>query len=285
MHASASDVAAGFTQFVSFPDVVLQLDNMIENGVSDTDDFAQLISRDPGLTATLLGLANSTLYGFSGKISTVDRAISLIGMQEVRDLVLSVAIKGVLDKVPNQILTADEFWRFSLCCGLASRHVADVVRYSQKDTLFTASLLHDIGHQAMYHQMPDVCVEILLLTQYRMDDVEAFDLERQITGFDYQEVGAEIARAWRFPEVLQDTIGYQQVPENAPRHQFESAIVQVGTVVATMVELERTGYWRTPNISAFAMEILGLQEDRLFPMVSHIQTAFDGMRPVFGIAA
>ena len=93
MNISAKDIAARFTQAMTFPEVVLHFDDMLNDGVSGTSDFAQLISRDPGLAATLLRFANSPMYGFSGKVSTIDRAIALIGMQAIGNLVLAVSIR------------------------------------------------------------------------------------------------------------------------------------------------------------------------------------------------
>ena len=102
MNTNAKDIAAEFTKAMTFPEVILQFDDMLNDGVSSISDFAQLISQDPGLTATLLKFANSPLYGFSGKVSTVDEAVFLIGMWVIRDLVLAVSIRTTFSKSPNK---------------------------------------------------------------------------------------------------------------------------------------------------------------------------------------
>jgi len=285
MATNADDIAAGFTKAISFPEVVLQLDEMLKDEVSGRDDFARLISRDPGLTATLLRIANSAMYGFSGRVSTVDRAIALVGMREIRDLVLSVTMKTSFDQIPNDIQTMNDFWRHSLCCALACRRISETANYLHKDAMFTAGLIHDIGHLAMFSQMPEACTRILLLTQYRMDDVETYELERELIGFDHHQVGAIIARAWRFPELLQDTIRYHHVPDEAPQHQLESSIVHLGNTVATLIELERKNHRRTLKVSPVALQLLGLDEQQLQSMSIEIETDLCEMCPIFGIAA
>lgn len=285
MKTDAAAIAASFTKAISFPEVVLQLDDMLNDGVSNTNDFAQLISRDPGLTATLLKFANSPLYGFSGNVATVDRAVSLIGMREIRDLVLAVSARNAFDGVPNTLITMSDYWRHSLICGLACRRIAEVVRHGQRDVLFTAGLLHDIGQLAMFTEIPNECREVLIGAQYRSDEVDMFSLEREIVGFDHQDVGTKIAKEWRFPEILQDTMKYHHVPDEAPRHQFESYVVHVGNTMAVLVELEMDGFSQVPPVSANALDNIGLSEEQLLAMLPDIQAMFNDMRSVFDIAA
>ncbi len=279
------DVAASFSKAISFPDVVLQLDDMLNDGISNTADFAQVISRDPGLTATLLRFANSPVYGFPGRVASVDRAVSLIGMREIRDLVLAVAVRSSFDGISTRLISMSDFWRHSLCCALACRRIAEVVRHSQREVLFTAGLLHDIGQLAMFNEIPDVCQEVLLKAQYRSDEVEMFELEREIVGFDHQEVGVAIAEAWRFPGVLRDTIRFHHLPDEATAHRFESCVVHIGNSMAVLVELDMDGFSQVPPLSPSALTTVGLDEDQVLAMLPDVAAMFRDMRPVFGIAA
>ncbi len=285
MNTTAKDIAARFTRAMTLPEIVLRFDDMLNDGVSNASDFSQLISRDPGLTATLLRFANSPLYGFSGKVATIDRAISLIGMRDIRDLVLAVSIRTTFDKIPTDIISMDDFWRHSLCCALASRRIAEMLRHSQRDVLFTSGLIHGIGQLAMLSEIPDVCVDVFLQAQRRDDVVEHYQLERELIGFDHHEVGAEIARAWRFPLMLQDTIKFHHVPDEAPRHQFECSIVNLGNAIAVMVVLEMDWFSKAPPISTSALEHIGLDQEQLQPIVLQVHAMFHEIRPVFGIAA
>ena len=178
-----------------------------------------------------------------------------------------------------------EFWRHSLCCALASERIAEAVDHPKKAVLFTAGLIHDIGKLAMFSQIPDACLDAFVRGQNKDDEVEVFQLEREVIGFDHQDVGAEIAKAWRFPEILQDTINFHHAPDEALRHQFESSIVHLGNTVAMMVESKMGGLSKVPPISSSALAHIGLDEEQLQPMIPHIQVMFHQMRPVFGLAA
>ena len=285
MNISAKDIAARFTQAMTFPEVVLHFDDMLNDGVSGTSDFAQLISRDPGLAATLLRFANSPMYGFSGKVSTIDRAIALIGMQAIGNLVLAVSIRTSFQKIPDNIMSMDDFWRHALCCALASRHIADVVCPGQRDILFTAGLIHDIGQLAMLSQIPDKCVDVILRSRHKDSAVEPYKLERELIGFDHHEVGAEIAKAWHFPAVLQDTIAFHHIPDEAPQHQFESWVVHVGNSIARTAVLKMDWFSDVPRVSRPALAHIGLDEENFLSMVPQVQAMFHEMRPVFRLAA
>lgn len=285
LNTTAISIAIEFTRAMTFPAIVLKFDDMLNDGVSNMRDFAQLISQDPSLTATLLRFANSPLYGFSGKVSTIDGAVSLIGMQEIRDLVFAVSIRKTFDKLPNNTTIMVDFWRHSLCCALASKQIAEVVGHSQKAVLFTGGLMHAIGSLAMFSQIPDDCAEVFRRVSCSSDGTRIFQLEREIIGFDHHEVGAEIAKAWRFPGILRDIINFSHVPDEAPEHQFESSIVHVGDVLATMVELAMGAPLTVPSVSSSALAYIQLDEEQLSPMIPQVQALFHEMRPVFGISA
>jgi len=282
---NAKDIAARFTRAITFPEVILEFDDMLNDGVSDTGDFARLISRDPGLTATLLRFANSPMYGFSGEVSTIARAIALIGMQAIRNLVFAVSIRVTFDKIPENIITMEDYWRHSLCSALASRLIADSVHRGQRDVLFTAGLIHNIGQLAMLTEIPDECADVLLRSRHKESGVEYYKLERELIGFDHHEVGVAIARAWRFPAILQDTIAFHHVPDEAPRHSFESWIVHVGNYIAETVLLKMDWFSKAPSVSRSALAHIGLDEEQLLQMVPQVQAMFHEMRPVFRLAA
>lgn len=285
MQLSAKDIAAEFTEAMTFPEVMLQFDDMLNDGVSNMTDIAQLISRDPGLAATLLRFANSPLYGFSGEVATIERAIALIGMRSIRNLVFAVSIKTNFDHVPENIMTMDDFWRHSLCCALASQHLADVARPRQRDVLFTAGLIHNIGQLAMLSVIPDACVDVLLRSRHAVGGTEFNKLERELIGFDHHEVGAEIASAWHFPAVLQDTIRFHHTPDKAPQHQFESWIVHIGNNIAETVMMKMDWFAKADPVSNRVLAKIGLDEQQLAPMIPQVEAVFHEMRPVFKLAA
>lgn len=211
------------TDLVSLPDVVIHLQEAIADPSSTADTIANIIGNDPGLTARLLKLANSPLYGFSGRIDTISRAVSLVGTESLYHLVLATCVVSTFRNIPAKLLDMDEFWIQSAYCGVVARLLAKEARVLHPERLFVAGLLHAIGSLLIYVKCPDEAREILLASQGRRELVPL--LERDLLGFTYADVGAEIARQWNLPLWLQKAIGYHLRPEAAGEQQFETGIL------------------------------------------------------------
>ena len=83
---------SGVNKLISLPDIYYRLESAIESPSSTVDDFAKLLGSDPDLCARLLSLANSAFYSFPAKIESIDRAVSTIGLRQIRELVLVTSV-------------------------------------------------------------------------------------------------------------------------------------------------------------------------------------------------
>ena len=118
---------------------------MLEDPNTTANDLGRVIGRDTGLTARLLKIVNSAFYGFQSRIETVSRAVTIIGMRELRGLVLAASAIEAFSKVPNKVLNMANFWRHSVYCGVVAQLLAERSNVLHAERLFVAGLLHDIG--------------------------------------------------------------------------------------------------------------------------------------------
>ena len=118
MSITPEELVKNVGELVSLPDVCIRVNQMVDDPNASAVAFGEVISQDPGLTARLLRIANSAFYGFSQEIDTVSRAVTIIGLGKLRDLVLATSTVDVFDKIPNELLTMENFWRHSLSCAL-----------------------------------------------------------------------------------------------------------------------------------------------------------------------
>ena len=197
MAISASDLVKDIGGLVTLPDVYLRINQLVEDPNSTTEDIARVVSRDPSFTVRLLRVANSALYGRSSTIDTVSRAVTLIGTLQIRSLALSMSVANSFSGLPNELVSMENFWRHSLLCALASRHLAKEARRCDPEALFTAGLLHDIGELVIFNRLPEQAKEALLIVLDSQDEVPIYQAERQVMGFDHSEVGGELARQWQ----------------------------------------------------------------------------------------
>lgn len=187
--------------------------------VSDKDERAllQLIEKDPSISARVIGLANSPLFGASRKIMSVGDAAALLGIRRVKMTAMSFAMMNAMARTPAGLLNVHDLWRHSLTVTMAmqtmSRYMPPAVRPSD-DEVFLAGLLHDIGFLVLdcIHPMLSDRFHALLAaeTGRSVEEVEVGVLE-----MSHSELGAELARHWGLPENIVAVLRYHHQPGEA----------------------------------------------------------------------
>ena len=127
------------------PSIVFELNEVIANPLSSSEDIAQVVNRSPSLTALLLKIVNSPFYGFPSKIDKISLAVTLIGTREISGLALGISLVSLFNKIPKELLSMYSFLRHSLACGIISRILAAHKSLPQTEQLFVSGLLHDLG--------------------------------------------------------------------------------------------------------------------------------------------
>jgi putative nucleotidyltransferase with HDIG domain len=223
----AADLVKGSLRLVALPETCARLTSLVDDPRSTGAMVAQVIGTDPGLCARLLRIANSPFYGFPSRIDTLERAVTVIGMHALRDLVLASSVIRIISRIG--IVDMRPFWRHSLICGLASRALGARCGATRLESLFVAGLLHDIGQVIILMKLPEIAREMRVRA---IDcDVPLYELERAVLGFDHADVGAELLRQWLLPESLWQAVKYHHGPMT--RHPtLGASIVQAADVIA-----------------------------------------------------
>jgi HD-like signal output (HDOD) protein len=229
-------------------------------------ELVEVIELDAGLAASVLRLANSALYGHVGKVDTLGRAITVIGHQSLRDLVVATSTVKAFHDIPVELVDMDTFWDNSITCAVLSKLLAQQARLPEGEVLFLGGLFHGIGRLVLYAKRPEQYREVL--QKARVGDSDLVAAERQVFGFTYADVGAALLTAWKLPEKLQVVVGHHLDPTQAPRFAPEVAVVhlasQLTDSLAPCLKTRKTPSPYTPNASAAAsMETLGLTADNL----------------------
>lgn len=230
---SADDLIKGSLRLVSPPDVLIKLNRILDDPRCTASMLARTVATDPGLTARLLRLANSPFYGFPSRIDSIERALAVIGMNALRNLVLATSVSETFGRLPVDHM--QDFWRHSLHCGLLSRALGERCGMRDPESLFVAGLLHDVGQLLMFAKLPEMTRE----AHARADDcglpVDA--LERSIIGIDHAEVGGELLRRWNLPQNLWEPVARHHRPLDvgldSAQTQTAAAILHVADILAS----------------------------------------------------
>lgn len=268
----ATRLVKGVATLVSLPDVCLRVNDMVDDARSSAADIGSVIMQDPGLTARLLKIANSSFYRFPSKIETVSRAITIIGMRELRFLVLASSAVRSFDRLENNLVDMASFWRHSLYTAVIARHLAGHCNVLHRERLFVAGLLHDIGHLVMYNRIPDL-VQVMLHRANRSGE-PMYQAERDVFDIDHGVVGAELLKLWNLPESLQHSVEHHHEPQNAGAYGLEAAVVHIANSLAVLAERGSVNPADGPDIAPLAWEITRLNADLIEPTLLEARSQF-----------
>jgi HD-like signal output (HDOD) protein len=192
----------------SFSTTVAKVLEICNNPQSSPLDLSRAISLDPVLMARVLRLINSTYAGSARPVTSPVKAIIMLGINTVKNMALSTAILVNLAVKYSTGLNMDEFWRHSLCTGIAARLIAQ--KRNIADTLleeyFIAGLLHDIGKIPVNAVKADKYRKAIELAN--RERICLYQAEKRILDFDHCDAGKIIVEAWHLEGAVGDVIGF-----------------------------------------------------------------------------
>ncbi|MBI3128927.1 MAG: HDOD domain-containing protein [Candidatus Tectomicrobia bacterium] len=263
----------------SLPTVFHQLDVAVNNPRSSMRQVAEIISADQALSARLLKLVNSAFFGFPSRIETITHAVTIVGMQQLRDLALATSIVQMFKGIPIALLNPKSFWMHSIASGTAARILASYHQEPNVERFFVAGLLHDIGHLVLYRHQADLAKETLLRS------IEAgrvlYQVEREMMGTDHAEVGGELLSFWKLPPSLAEAVRFHHLPCGSGRYPLEASIVHLSDVIANALQLGTSGERHVPPLEPRAWDGLKLPVSILSPAVSQLEQQVAGALALF----
>ena len=182
----------------ALPDACFKVKALMEDENSAISDFADVISVDPSMTSRLLQIANSAIYHFPGEISTISRAITIIGTQAIYNMMLVDVAASAFKHFENQAINLKRFWRMSIYCGLVTKNLAIKAGVKDIERLFVAGLLQNFGELLVAKISPDIAAQC---EQYHRDNLP-WALQELALGYTYTDISAELLKIWQLPEKL-----------------------------------------------------------------------------------
>ena len=183
---------------------------------ASANDLMRVISLDPVLTARVLKLINSAYYSLGSPITSLTRAIVMLGLNNVKNLALSFAIlQNLRSNESNSVFSPDEFWMHSLCVGVIAKNIAAVKMDATRglEAFFVAGLLHDLGKIPLNRQFP---IEYRRVWELAAKDKNTLrHSENTLLGIDHCTVGRMIAKKWRLGATLVEALSYHHDPDNS----------------------------------------------------------------------
>ncbi len=230
---SKSNISAVLKQietFPSLPAIVSRVMTITANPESSASEMMEAILPDPSMSATILKIANSAFFGLPREVGTIEKAVMVLGFDEIKNIVLGKAVfnsfKQFKDKNKKSI---DDFWAHSFTCGLAAKILAERIDLSPSE-MFTAGLIHDIGKLAMLITFP--CNYVHLLNMDNDSRFTSYEQEQELFSICHDKVAHQILNRWLFPQQLLLAVGYHHRPQETDESPLLPSVIQVADIVA-----------------------------------------------------
>lgn len=233
--ASAQELVASCSNVFTLPEIYFRVRDVVDDPESTTEHLAHVLKMDPAISARMLKIVNSPLYGFPKQVDTVTRAVNLLGMQAVRDLVTATTVGRSFSGMTVQIMDLSAYWRKSVLCALMAGKIAKACGIEDSERFFIEGLLRDIGHLVLYQTIPERAQSALIEAGNLGEPLAA--VEQSNFGCDFTEVGAELVRSWGMPVQIEQAIRHQLCPEEAGDFSLHASMVHLAGVVADHSEL------------------------------------------------
>ena len=229
------DIVGQIDQLEPVPPIATQIMALAEDPDSPLSQIADLILRDPALTANLLKTCNSAYFGLNRKVDSVRDAIALVGLDHIVQLVmLSSVSQNFKNAAQGYGLGEGELWRHAVSSACVAKILAGKFGLSQnKHLIYTAALLKDIGKLILGRFVAFTFEEINILVNSKGFSFN--DAEKKVIGMSHEELGALVGEKWHFSEKLIYIIRHHHLSDESSRQDPEASLVYLADIICMMM--------------------------------------------------
>jgi putative nucleotidyltransferase with HDIG domain len=210
LHVETAETVDELSRVPTDRRVALRLLWLLDDPHAPLDEIGRVISADPALSARVLSVANSPFYGAPGHVTTIARAVGLLGTTTVRTFATTAALELFSC---GHASAPDRFWVHSVTAGVAAAAVADQAGASAAEALTTA-VMHDLGTVLLHARDPRRYDELTRATASEPDDVRVA-AERRAFGIDHAALGARVLAQMSLPRVVTEAIAAHHGPDDS----------------------------------------------------------------------
>lgn len=280
----------------TLPIIATKLLELTAHEETTLTEIANLIAQDMALATKVLRVANSAFYNFPQQISSINQAVSILGINAVRSLVLSFSFLSLGKKQKQSLFDLEQFWERSLVEATAAKLIFEQVSNADAEEAFTVGLLQNIGQLVLAITLPQAYNQVLeQLHEQRLQastnssiDIEVIEreLELGLIGMTHSEVGYQVAKAWRLPENLLLPIKYHHQPddykENNPRHRQTIRAAYLANLLSLLFYSDQPERYHK-QFRQDAKQLLGLKILSVNTVLKRIDKVIDQSALFFGI--
>ncbi len=218
-------VLSAIKSLPSIPKAVFEVIKLLNDPKTSTGQLAEVMSKDHGLTAKVLAIANSPLYGIKRKVSSIEFAILVLGFQEIKNIIMALSFVETMKAIPAHYFDPMEFWLHSLVVGTGAKGISQHLGFDFGSEAFVAGLFHDVGVLVIYNYFNPEFKQIIETAS--SENMSIFEAEKKIMGLSHQEIGKYLAEKWNLPLQLCDAIFYHHNPNECSENKYFVSVIHL----------------------------------------------------------
>jgi HD-like signal output (HDOD) protein len=252
------------------PQIASSVIRLADDPDSSARDMEKLIERDSAIAAKVLRVANSSFYGLN-QVSSISRAISILGINAVRSLVVGIAYQQIIgSRQQSKLFCKLDFWRHSVAVATAAKILAKLKLPSKAEDIYSAALMHDVGYLVLDRFAPGELDQAL---QYaREQGIHLHQAEQLLFDFDHAQVGGLLAERWGLGGSMKNAIRYHHSPMDDPDYMEFTCFVTLADTLADQCGFTNNVRNATPEIDLELLAVIGIAEEQL-DVVRNVITA------------
>jgi len=258
----------------TLPTIYTKLTQLLRSPNTTVKEIGSIINEDQAMAIKVLKIVNSAFYGLPNKIGSLKHAIVILGLNQIRTLVLATSTLQMFQKFESaHSFDMQKFWEHSIGCAVAARVLAETASLRSPEDAFTGGLLHDIGK--LIHTLylnEEFAAVIADVEEKKMPMVES---EERILGYDHTYTGEKLAVKWSLSQTTIDMIAHHHVFNPSSELAKEIAAVHIGNILSIALGLGSGGEKKVPVADMKAWEILGLELSNLESIMARIEKFFN----------
>ncbi len=266
----------------SLPAVAMEVLKLTEQANVDTTALRQCVERDPALTAKLLRVVNSSMFGLSREVSDLKQSLALLGVKPLKLLVLGFSLpKELYSGIEAEAL--QRFWRFTLLKAVAARELSKAFWNNAGDEAFIAGLLQEIGILVLVNELGDSYANFLSSVHEQGEDL--LTLETATLGFDHAILSARLLDHWQLPSRIVQAIAVPHDADHIEHLDAEDAALpqtlHLATLLASIIVNDRRDMM--PELLDAAQRYRGITVEQIDALLDQLQEQVELMADMFSV--
>ena len=251
------EVLENVNNLPSAPVILAQVSRLLDREDSNATDLSNLISKDQGLVTKILVIANSPLFGIPRRVSTIDFAIVILGFNQIKNIVISLAMMEAFKSIKGKEFNQKKFWQHSILSAYLSKKIADDLGYYFSGDAFTAGLLHDLGIPLIFKFLNESYIEIY--NRAKKSEESFGKYEREILGTTHAEIGRFLIDKWGLPESLAEVTEFHHTPEKS-RDDFKEIayVVHLADYILNFIDIGGFDWDQSYELDEAVFDVLKL---------------------------